>query len=78
MSVYRYKKVRVVCEGLIKSCEHCSDIKFSEGYCKECGRPLWKEVGEQCNFVIGYIDGTFRKQGKVDLICRNCRTVTTL
>jgi hypothetical protein len=77
-TIYRYKKVRMVCLGLIKGCEHCSDIEFSEGYCKSCGRPLWKKINEQCNFVLGYYDNTIRKQGKIDLICRNCRTITTL
>jgi hypothetical protein len=78
MTVYKYKKVRLVCLGLIKGCEYCDSIEFSEGYCKNCGRPLWKKIGEQCNFVLGYYDGTIRKQGKFDIICRNCRTITTV
>ena len=64
---YKYKRVRMVCLGLIKGCSYCSTIDFSEGYCKECGRPLWKKVGEQCNFVIGYVDNTFKKQGVTGL-----------
>jgi len=76
--LYKYQKVRIVCNGKIKGCEHCSDVDFSEGYCKMCGRPLWKKVNEQCNFVLGYYDNTIRKQGKIDVICRNCRTVLTI
>jgi|LAHU01.1.fsa_nt_gb predicted amidophosphoribosyltransferase len=78
MTVYKYQKVRLVCNGKIKCCNYCSDIEFSEGYCKECGRPLWKRANEQCGFILGYMDSTIKKQGKLDIICRNCKTVLTI
>jgi hypothetical protein len=78
MVQYKYQKVRLVCKGIIKGCDQCSDVDFSEGYCKFCGRPLWKKINEQCSFVLGYMDSTIRKQGKLDIICRNCKTILTI
>lgn len=75
---FKYRMIRLVCTGKIKNCDNCKDIEFSEGYCKLCGRPLWKKVDETCNFILGYVDSEFKKQGKVNIICRNCKTITTI
>lgn len=75
---YNYKRVRVVCDGIIKGCDECSTIEFSDGYCKLCGRPLWKQINEVCGFTLGYLDYLIKKQGKIDFICRNCNTIKTI
>lgn len=79
---YNYAFVRVVCEGKIKSCEFCqkilnTDNKKHEGYCSKCGRPLDKNPGDHCGRIIGYLDGRYRQQDKVNFICRYCNTITT-
>jgi len=77
--MYKYSKVRIVCKGIIKSCDHCKDI-HSEGYCKMCGRKLWKKENEPCNSIVGYVDGEKFKQGRmgIDFKCRDCNSVTTI
>lgn len=82
-----FRTVRVVCRNHVKDCEFCKDISFSEGFCKACKRPLWKEKGTPCNTIIGYYDGNYKevldiKQGDeksitVDFICRECNSITT-
>lgn len=72
-----FKMLRIVCFGKIKCCDRCSDIDFSEGYCPQCGRPLWRKPEETCNSIVGYVENGIKKQGKVNFICRNCSTVTT-
>lgn len=78
---YNYQMVRIVCGGKIKSCDFCKDVNenkiIEEGYCKMCGRPLYKKPGESCGFVIGYVDRNYRQQDKVHFICRFCNTITT-
>jgi len=81
---YKYRNVRVVCKGSHRGCEHCKEIPISEGYCKLCRRPLWKNIGDSCNTIIAYYDGEL-KQGKkenekvgVDIICKECNSITTI
>jgi|APLow6443716910_1056828.scaffolds.fasta_scaffold00197_11 hypothetical protein len=76
---FKYKMVRVVCKGKIKCCDRCSEIVFNEGYCPQCGRPLWKKPEEVCNTIVGYVEGDIeKKQGKVNFRCRFCNTITTI
>lgn len=88
---YKYKILRVVCEGTIKTCEFCKDIPVpSEGYCKCCRRPLWRNPGERCSSIVGYIDGELKrymdselkKQGKkrsgINFICKECNSITSI
>jgi hypothetical protein len=78
---FNYSMVRVVCRGEIKSCDFCkideSDESCKEGYCHKCGRPLWKKPGEECGFIVGYLDHNYRQQNKVHFKCKFCNTVTT-
>jgi hypothetical protein len=75
---FRYRKNRVVCNGTIKGCEHCKDISPpAEGYCPMCGRPLWKRIGEACNFILGYVECPGPTQGKIDFRCYQCNTIIT-
>lgn len=80
---YKYRNVRVVCKGIIKGCDNCKGIEFSEGYCKLCRRPLWRKIGETCNSIVAYYNGSL-KQGKreseiigVDVICKECNSITS-
>jgi hypothetical protein len=80
---FNYSMVRVVCQGKIKSCDFCkeqvNDEKIiREGYCSKCGRPLFKNPGDHCGQVIGYYDRRYRQQEKVNIVCRFCRTITTI
>ena len=76
---YKYRNVRIVCQGTIKGCDECKDIvPPAEGYCKLCNRPLWKKIGESCNSILGYYDGDYRKSGKVHVKCILCRTIHTI
>jgi hypothetical protein len=80
---YNYAMVRVVCEGKISSCEFCSDklntkeLRY-DGFCSKCGRPLDKNPGDACSFIIGYVDRRYRQQDKVHIICRYCKTIKTI
>ena len=82
MAQYRYKQIRIVCQGIVKTCKHCKDTEFQEGYCKLCSRPLWKKSGDKCNHILGYAerddDGQFKKQGKLHIKCTYCNTLTTI
>lgn len=88
MDQYKYKMVRVVCKGKIKSCEFCKgtddeknesgDRIMYEGYCTKCGRPLDKKTGDDCNFIVGYVDHYLKQQGKVHFKCKFCQTMTTI
>lgn len=82
---YNYKMVKIVCRGTIKSCSRCAETGFMEGYCPQCGRPLWKNPGDPCRFILGYVERTNdQKQGnnlcggKVNFKCTMCNTVTTI
>lgn len=81
MDQYRYRMVRVVCKGKIKSCKFCNDLDYDkahEGYCRKCGRPLDKRPGEECNFIVGYVDQLYKQQDKVHFKCKMCSTLTTV
>lgn len=77
-----YSMIRVVCQGKIKACNFCKENENNgiakEGYCSKCGRPLWKNPGETCSFIIGYIDRNYKQNGKVHIKCKNCNTITTI
>lgn len=73
----KYLRVRIMCEGIIKGCEHCSELPFSEGYCSLCRRPLDSKIGDKCNSIIGYAE-ELKKRGKVHIICKLCNTITTI
>lgn len=80
---FNYSMVRVVCQGNIKSCEFCKEVINTKelkhnGFCSMCGRPLDKNPGDPCAFIIGYIDRRYKQQDKVHLICRFCKTITTV
>ena len=76
---YNYSMVRIVCKGKIKVCDFCKDKKeIQEGYCKMCGRPLWKKSGEDCNFIIGYKDKNYHQQNKVHIKCKYCNSITSI
>jgi deoxyribodipyrimidine photolyase-like uncharacterized protein len=78
---YRYRMVRVVCKGKIKSCNFCNDLDYEkkhEGYCTKCGRPLDKKPGDECNFIVGYVDHLYKQQDKVHMKCKMCSTLTTV
>jgi len=79
---YSYSMVRIVCQGKIKDCDHCKEPEgketVREGYCKLCGRPLWKQSGDACGFIIGYHDRNYNQQNKVHIKCKFCNTVTTI
>jgi hypothetical protein len=78
--------VRVVCQGKIKSCKFCNDLDYGsekkevkhEGFCNMCGRPLYKKPGENCNFIVGYVDRGYKQQNKVHFKCKMCPTITTV
>jgi hypothetical protein len=72
-----YRMIRVVCKGNIKTCDRCSSSEFNEGYCPQCGRPLWKKSEESCNCILGYVEKEIKIRGKINFVCRNCSTVTT-
>lgn len=81
MDTYRYRMVRVVCKGKIKTCKFCNDLDYEkahEGYCKKCGRPLDKRPGDECNFIVGYVDREYHQQDKVHFKCKMCSTLTTV
>jgi hypothetical protein len=87
MNDYRYRMIRVVCEGTIKPCEFCKDIKYEdengekimhEGFCQKCGRPLDKKPGDKCNFIVGYQDRGYKQQNKIHFKCGKCPTITTI
>ena len=78
---YKYRLVRVVCEGKIKCCKFCDGLDYEkkhEGFCKKCGRPLDKKPGEDCNFIVGYVDRTLKLQKHVNFKCNRCSTITTV
>jgi hypothetical protein len=77
---FKYAMVRIVCEGVIKTCKFCEGDSetIKEGYCAMCGRPLWKKPGERCGFILGYADKNYRQQDKVHIKCKFCNTVTTI
>lgn len=83
---YKYRLIRVVCEGKIKSCKFCKDLDYGsdghkimhEGFCSKCGRPLDKKPGDTCNFIVGYYDRNYRQIDKIHFKCRNCQTLTTI
>ena len=86
MDNYRYRMIRVVCEGKIKPCEFCKDLDYGteekrimhEGFCKKCARPLDKKPGEDCKFIVGYRDRGYKQVDKIHFKCRNCSTITTV
>jgi hypothetical protein len=78
-----YSMVRVVCDGTIKPCEFCKEVINTkelkhEGYCAKCSRPLDKNPGDPCRYIVGYLDHRYKQQDKVHLICRFCKTITTV
>lgn len=85
---FRYSMKRVVCNGKIKSCEFCKDSNngktengkpiLMEGYCSKCGRPLWKKPGDDCGFILAYLDRHYNQKDKVHIKCKLCSTVTTV
>lgn len=83
---YRYRMIRVVCAGKIKSCNFCKDLDYGteenkimhEGFCNKCGRPLDKKPGDTCNFIVGYQDRGYKQQDKIHFKCMNCQTLTTI
>jgi len=78
---YKYRLVRVVCEGKIKCCKFCDGLDYEkkhEGFCRKCGRPLDKKPGENCNFIVGYVDRALRPQKHVNFKCNLCSTITTI
>ena len=83
---YKFSMVKIVCEGINKGCDHCREIPFTEGYCPQCSRPLWKQIGEKCNFVLGYYEPKDLtaprkprvKQGKIHLKCKFCNHIITM
>lgn len=80
----KYARIRVVCRNKIKGCEFCKDKTFSDERCKYCGRPLWKQISESCDTIIGYYDNRIgKKRGLeeyigIDFICRECNSVTSV
>jgi hypothetical protein len=82
MDQYRYRMVRVVCQGKIKTCKFCEGLDYEkhsyEGYCTQCGRPLYKKPGDECNFIVGYVDRLYKQQNKVHFKCKFCQTITTV
>lgn len=82
--VYKYKLIRVVCEGKIKGCDHCKDLPVpSEGYCKLCRRPLWRNIGDPCKTIIAYVNsdlkqGNSKRKIGVDVICKECNSITSI
>ena len=78
MEERRYLRIRIVCEGIIKGCEQCSELPFSEGYCSLCRRPLDSKIGDKCNTILGYRNGKNKKRGDTDIICKLCNTITTI
>ena len=79
---YNYSMIRIVCKGKIKSCDFCKGVNedgaIHEGFCSQCGRPLWKKPGEDCSFIIGYKDRNYRQQDKIHIKCKFCNTMTTV
>ena len=79
---YNYAMLRVVCQGKIKSCEFCKEEKdketIKEGFCSQCGRPLWKKPGESCGFIVGYLDRNYHQTNKVHIKCKFCNTMTSV
>lgn len=79
---FNYSMVRVICQGSIKECDFCKNVnvdgRISEGYCSQCGRPLWKKPGEKCSFILGYYDRNYRQENKVHIKCKFCNTVTSI
>lgn len=82
MDDYRYRMVRVVCQGTIKTCKFCENLDYEnrayEGYCSKCGRPLDKKPGVKCGYIIGYYDRSYKQQQKVHFKCKMCSTITTV
>lgn len=79
---YNYSMLRIVCQGKIKVCDHCrvkdGEEVVKEGYCKMCGRPLWKAEGDPCNFIIGYRERNYHQVDKIHIKCKFCNTMTTI
>jgi hypothetical protein len=82
---YKFSMIKVTCIGTIKGCDKCKDTDFDEGYCSFCSRPLWKKIGDPCNFILGYYepDSVERtkapklNRGKYHQKCKFCNTMTT-
>lgn len=83
---YRYRMVRVVCKGKIKCCKFCEELDYGDekkrivhnGFCNMCGRPLDKKPGDECNFIVGYVDQLYKQQDKVHFKCKMCQSLTTV
>ena len=83
---WRFSYVKIVCGGTVKGCDHCNEIPFNEGYCPQCNRPLWKSIGDSCNFILGYYEPKDItaprqpkiKQGKMHLKCKFCNHIHTI
>jgi hypothetical protein len=82
MDDYRYRMVRVVCHGKIKTCEFCKNLDYEnhsyEGFCSKCGRPLDKKPGVECGHIVGYYDRGYHQQNKVHFKCKMCSTITSI
>ena len=76
---FNYSLVRIVCQGTIKGCDFCKDVKeIHEGYCSQCGRPMYKKIGSPCNFILGYKDNNSKLKGNIHIKCKYCNTTTTI
>lgn len=66
--------IRAQCRGKIIGCEQCRDLfDYGGGFCKDCGRPLNKEIGGTCGVAFAYVERGYVWRGKVRVKCRFCK-----
>lgn len=65
--------IRLQCKGTTLGCERCKKLNKNRGFCMDCGRPLWKRIGEPCDVACAYVERGYVWQGKVRVKCRFCK-----
>ncbi|GAG19524.1 unnamed protein product [marine sediment metagenome] len=70
--------IRVQCKGETLGCERCRNLFKDRGFCKECGRALWKSVGEKCDIAYAYVERNYTWQGKIRIKCRFCKFINII
>ena len=71
--------IRAQCRGVTIGFEQCRELyDDGGGFCKDCGRPLKKEIGGTCGYAFAYVERGYVWRGKVRVKCRFCKHVNII
>lgn len=71
--------IKVKCSGTIIGCGKCTNLYRPEGgYCKYCGRPLNRKIGDRCGTTFAYVERGYIWKGCIRVKCKFCKTVNII